>query len=241
MTRPDAGAAGSHRNGSGHRIGHRGRGLRHPDVPRGHCCTKMLTLSSRHGRTPSPGRRRAPDALVRDATLRTSKYLRRAIWQRWSGYHCHCRSRVESQMNCLKRLGQSLMVRDVNRQVAKRQVLNRDAAPGKPVTEPAGQVRPRKGEAQPSDDLGKKGRPASKAQVFNTISTNWRQRRLSQACPKRCAFHLSLSMHQHDHRSARLPDQKHWPIVRSKCQQSAPVCCAASQFRYTSPHAQLPA
>lgn len=46
-------------------------------------------------------------AIARNETLRASKYLGRAIWRRWSGYHR--RSRVESKMNCIKLLGQSLM------------------------------------------------------------------------------------------------------------------------------------
>ncbi|APG47607.1 transposase, IS4 family [Phaeobacter porticola] len=45
-------------------------------------------------------------------------------------------------MNCVKLLGQSLMARDFDRQVAEVQIrgaaLNRYTAPGIPVTEPVG-------------------------------------------------------------------------------------------------------
>jgi len=77
-----------------------------------------------------------PGAVARNEALSTSKYLGRAIWRRWSGYHR--RSRVESKMNCIKLLGQSLMARDFDRQVAELQVriavLNGYTALGIPVT-----------------------------------------------------------------------------------------------------------
>ncbi|THH34201.1 IS5/IS1182 family transposase, partial [Aliishimia ponticola] len=75
-------------------------------------------------------------AVARNEALRASKYLVRAIRRRWSGYHR--RSRVESKMNCIKLLGQSLMARDFERQVAELQVriavLNGYTALGIPVT-----------------------------------------------------------------------------------------------------------
>jgi len=78
----------------------------------------------------------SPGAIARNEALRTSKYLGRAIWRRWSGYHR--RSRAESKMNCIKLLGQSLMARDFDRQVAELQVriavLNGYTALGIPVT-----------------------------------------------------------------------------------------------------------
>ena len=62
------------------------------------------------------------------------------VVKRWSGYHR--RSRVETKMHCMKLLGQSLMARDFERQVAEIQiritVLNRYTAIGIPVTEPVG-------------------------------------------------------------------------------------------------------
>ena len=79
-------------------------------------------------------------AIARNEILRTSKYLGRTIWRRWSGYHR--RSRVETKMHCIKLLGQRLMARDFDRQVAELQVriavLNGFTALGIPVTEAVG-------------------------------------------------------------------------------------------------------
>ncbi|MFV1893192.1 IS5 family transposase, partial [Phaeobacter sp. A36a-5a] len=83
-----------------------------------------------------PWKPTSPGAVSRNEALRASKYLGRAIWRRWSGYHR--RSRVESKMNCIKLLGQSLMAKDFERQVAELQVriavLNGYTALGIPVT-----------------------------------------------------------------------------------------------------------
>ena len=79
-------------------------------------------------------------AIARNEALRASKYLGRALWRRWSGYHR--RSRVETKMHCVKLLGQRLMARDFDRQVAEFQVrvavLNGFTALGIPVTKAAG-------------------------------------------------------------------------------------------------------
>ena len=79
-------------------------------------------------------------AMARNEALRASKYLGRALWRRWSGYHR--RSRVETKMHCVKLLGQRLMARDFDRQVAELQVriavLNGYTALGMPVTEAVG-------------------------------------------------------------------------------------------------------
>src|SRR6056297_1609268 len=79
-------------------------------------------------------------AIARNEALRASKYLGRAIWRKWTGYHR--RSRAETKMNCVKLLGQSLMARDFDRQVAELQiraaVLNGYTALGIPITEPMG-------------------------------------------------------------------------------------------------------
>ena len=87
-----------------------------------------------------PWKPTGPGAVARNEALRASKYLGRAIWRRWSGYSR--RSRVETKMNCIKLLGQSLMARDVDRQVAELQVriavLNGYTALGIPVTEAVG-------------------------------------------------------------------------------------------------------
>lgn len=79
-------------------------------------------------------------ALARNEALRTSKYLGRALWRRWSGYHR--RSRAETKMHCVKLLGQRLMARDFDRQVAEFQVriavLNGFTARAIPVTKVTG-------------------------------------------------------------------------------------------------------
>ncbi len=79
-------------------------------------------------------------AVTRNEALRASKYLGRAIWRNWSGYHR--RSRVETKMHCVKLRGQRLMARDFDRQVAEVQlriaVLNGYTALGIPVTEAVG-------------------------------------------------------------------------------------------------------
>ncbi|SHM62475.1 Transposase DDE domain-containing protein [Paracoccus solventivorans] len=79
-------------------------------------------------------------AAARNEALRAAKYLGRALWRRWSGYHR--RSRAETKMHCMKLLGQRLMARDFDRQVAEVQiriaVMNGYTALGIPVTETAG-------------------------------------------------------------------------------------------------------
>jgi Transposase DDE domain len=83
-----------------------------------------------------PWTQTSPGAVARNEALRASKYLGRAIWRRWSGYHR--RSRVESKMNSINLLDQSLMARDFDRQVAELQariaVLHGYTALGRPVT-----------------------------------------------------------------------------------------------------------
>jgi hypothetical protein len=79
-------------------------------------------------------------AIARNDAVNAQRYLGRTVWRRWSGYHR--RSRVETKMHCMKLLGQSLMARDFERQVAEIQiriaVLNRYTALGIPITEPVG-------------------------------------------------------------------------------------------------------
>ena len=78
--------------------------------------------------------------VARNEALRASKYLGRALWGRWSGYYR--RSRAVTKMHCVKLLGQRLMARDFDRQVAEFQVrvavLNGFTALGIPVTQAAG-------------------------------------------------------------------------------------------------------
>ena len=61
-----------------------------------------------------------PGARARNEVVRSSKYLGRALWRRWSRYHR--RSRVETKMHCVKLLGQRLSARDFDRQVAEIQI-----------------------------------------------------------------------------------------------------------------------
>ena len=76
-------------------------------------------------------------AHVRNEALRASRRFGRAIWRRWSGYHR--RSRVETKMRCFKALGERIVARDFERQVAELHirvaVLNRFTALGTPVTQ----------------------------------------------------------------------------------------------------------
>lgn len=77
-----------------------------------------------------------PGAHARNEILRATQRLGRTIWKKWSGYHR--RSLVETKMRCLKLLGERIMSRDFDRQVAELQVraalLNRFTQLGTPVT-----------------------------------------------------------------------------------------------------------
>ena len=57
---------------------------------------------------------------ARNDILHTTRKLGRAIWKKWSGYHRH--SLVETKMRCFKLLGERVMARDFDRQVAELQV-----------------------------------------------------------------------------------------------------------------------
>ena len=91
-------------------------------------------------RNAKPWKPDSAGAITRNEALRASKRFGRTIWRRWSGYHR--RSRVETRMHCVKLLGQRLMARDFDRQVAEFQVrvavLNGFTALGIPVTEAVG-------------------------------------------------------------------------------------------------------
>ena len=84
-----------------------------------------------------PWKEDTPGAHVRNEALRASRRFGRAIWRRWSGYHR--RSRVETKMRCFKALGERIVARDFERQVAELHirvaVLNRFTALGTPVTQ----------------------------------------------------------------------------------------------------------
>ena len=71
-------------------------------------------------RNAEPWKTDSAGALARNEAQRASKYLSRALWHRWSGYH-H-RSRVGTKMHCVKLLAQRVMARDFDRQVAEFQV-----------------------------------------------------------------------------------------------------------------------
>jgi transposase len=91
-------------------------------------------------RNAKPWKPTTAGAMARNAALRSSKYLGRAIWRNWSGYHR--RSRAETKMHCMKLLGQRLMARDFDRQVAEVQVriaiMNGYTALGIPATRAVG-------------------------------------------------------------------------------------------------------
>ncbi len=81
-----------------------------------------------------------PGAQARNEILRATRRLGRTIWRRWSGYHR--RSLVETKMRCFKLLGERVMARDFDRQVAELQIraaiLNRFTALGTPKTQRVG-------------------------------------------------------------------------------------------------------
>ncbi|MFT6535694.1 MAG: hypothetical protein ACJAQU_000591 [Loktanella salsilacus] len=91
-------------------------------------------------RNAQPWKPTTTGVIARNDAPRASKYLGRALWRNWSGYHR--RSRAETKMHCVKLMGQRLMARDFNRQVAEVQVrvaiLNGYTALGIPVTKAVG-------------------------------------------------------------------------------------------------------
>jgi len=78
--------------------------------------------------------------LVRNEALRSCRRLGRAIWKRWTGYHR--RSLAEAKMGCSKLLGERIMSRAFDRQVAELQIkaaiLNRFTTLGTPLTQREG-------------------------------------------------------------------------------------------------------
>ncbi|MGZ2260008.1 IS5 family transposase [Roseobacter sp. A03A-229] len=108
-------------------------------------CHDVIAARNAHAVIPprknaKPWKPTSAGAIARNEAVNASRYLGRAIWRRWSGYHR--RSRVETKMHCIKLLSQSLMARDFDRQVAEIQVrvavLNKYTALGIPVTEVVG-------------------------------------------------------------------------------------------------------
>jgi hypothetical protein len=94
-------------------------------------------------------------AVARNEALSASKYLGRALWRRWSGYHR--RSPVETKSHFVKLLGKPLLAQDFDRQVAELQIrialLNRFTALDIPLTEAVGVARPGNGQKWRSIDL----------------------------------------------------------------------------------------
>jgi hypothetical protein len=108
-------------------------------------CHEAIAARNAHAVIPprknaKPWKPTSAGAIARNDAVSAQRYLGRTLWRRWSGYHR--RSRVETKMHCLKLMGQSLMARDFDRQVAEIQiriaVLNRYTALGIPVTEAVG-------------------------------------------------------------------------------------------------------
>jgi hypothetical protein len=90
------------------------------------------SASGRRGRSPKYSEAAIQFCLTMDATRR----LGRKKWKKWTGYHR--RSLVETKMRCFKLLGERVMARDFDRQVAELQVraaiLNRFTRLGTPTT-----------------------------------------------------------------------------------------------------------
>ena len=108
-------------------------------------CHEAIAARNAHAVIPprknaKPWKPTSAGAIARNDAVNAQRYLGRTLWRRWSGYHR--RSRVETKMHCMKLLGQSLMARDFERQVAEIQiriaVLNRYTALGTPVTQAVG-------------------------------------------------------------------------------------------------------
>jgi hypothetical protein len=91
-------------------------------------------------RNGKPWKEHTAGATARNEALRSCRRLGRAIWKRWTGYHR--RSLVDAKMRCLKLLGERVLSRDFDRQVAELQIraaiLNRFTALGTPITQRAG-------------------------------------------------------------------------------------------------------
>lgn len=84
-----------------------------------------------------PWKERSAGTQARNEILRTTKRLDRATWKKRNGYHR--RSLVETKkMRCFKLLGERVMARDFDRQVAELQIrtalLNRFTQLGTPQT-----------------------------------------------------------------------------------------------------------
>lgn len=107
-------------------------------------CHEAIAARDAHAMIPprknaKPWKPTSAGAIARNDAVNAQRYLGRTLWRRWSGHHR--RSRAETKMHWMKLLGQSLMARGFERQVAEIQiriaVLNRYTALGISITEPA--------------------------------------------------------------------------------------------------------
>jgi hypothetical protein len=123
-------------------------------------CREAIALRAAHAIIPTrknakPWKTNRCGADARNEILHTTRRLGRAIWKRWSGYHR--RSLVETKMRCFKLLGERVMARDFDRQVAELQVraavLNHFTRLGRPVTVPVLQNKLQIASARPPLDL----------------------------------------------------------------------------------------
>lgn len=101
-------------------------------------------IAARNACAVIPARRNAkawpentPGVDARNETVRACRRFGRTIWKRWSGYRQ--RSRVETKMHCFKLLGERVIAREFDRQVAelhiRAAILNRFTALGTPQTQ----------------------------------------------------------------------------------------------------------
>lgn len=104
-------------------------------------CHEAIAQRGAHAIIPTrgngkPWKGKRPGAAARNAILDATRRLGRRIWKNWTGYHR--RSLVETKMRCFKLLGERVMARDFDRQVAELQVraaiLNRFTRLGTPMT-----------------------------------------------------------------------------------------------------------
>jgi len=70
-------------------------------VAQSHKVTRQQIYAWRH----KPWKPTSAGAIARNEAVNAPRYLGKALWRRLAGYHR--RSRVESEMNCIKLLGQA--------------------------------------------------------------------------------------------------------------------------------------
>jgi hypothetical protein len=88
-------------------------------------CHEAIALRAAHAIIPTrenakPWEMNRCGADARKDILHTTRRLSRAIWAKWSSYHR--RSLVETKMRCFKLLGERVIAREFDRQVAELQV-----------------------------------------------------------------------------------------------------------------------